>query len=161
LNGSPARFATIPAVSAKRPKVQLKLILKKLGITFPTGNGMHAFRHGRISYLAYSGVAFAVIREGVGHGSDAVIRRVRERKRIPSSRAKADLNASARIAQVVPPKVALVLGTRGISVEQGSGMRTSPCGTRTARARWLSSISCELSPYLMEIPNPLEIVFLF
>jgi hypothetical protein len=24
-----------------------------------------------------------------------------------------------------------------------------------------SSISCELSPYFMEIPNPLEVVFLF
>jgi hypothetical protein len=42
-------------------------------------------------------------------------------------------------------------------------MRTSPCGTRTARAWWLtrSSISRELSPYFMEIPNPLEIVFPF
>jgi integrase len=44
-------------------KWQLKLILKKLGIKFPTRNGMHAFRHGRISYLAYCGVTFAVIRE--------------------------------------------------------------------------------------------------
>jgi phosphoglycolate phosphatase-like HAD superfamily hydrolase len=35
---------------------------------------MHAFRHGRISYLAYSGVTFAVIREWVGHGSDAMIK---------------------------------------------------------------------------------------
>jgi integrase len=47
-------------------KWQLKPILKKLGIKFPTRNGMHAFRHGRISYLAYSGVTFAVIREWVG-----------------------------------------------------------------------------------------------
>jgi integrase len=54
-------------------KSHLKPILRKLGITFPTRNGMHAFRHGRISYLAYSGVAFAVIREWVGHGSDAMI----------------------------------------------------------------------------------------
>jgi len=35
---------------------------------------MHAFRHGRISCLAYSGVTFAVIREWVGHGSDAMIK---------------------------------------------------------------------------------------
>ena len=35
---------------------------------------MHAFRHERISYLAYSGVTFAVIREWVGHGSDAMIK---------------------------------------------------------------------------------------
>lgn len=56
-------------------KWQLKPILKKLGIKFPTRNGMHAFRHGRISYLAYSGVTFAVIREWVGHGSDAMIKR--------------------------------------------------------------------------------------
>jgi integrase len=55
-------------------KWQLKPILKKLGITFPTRNGMHAFRHGRISYLAYSGVTFAVIREWVGHGSDTMIK---------------------------------------------------------------------------------------
>ena len=53
---------------------QLKPILKKLGIRFRTRNGMHAFRHGRISYLAYSGVTYAVIREWVGHGSDDMIR---------------------------------------------------------------------------------------
>jgi len=56
-------------------KWELKPILKKLGIKFPGRNGMHAFRHGRISYLAYSGVTFAVIREWVGHGSDAMIKR--------------------------------------------------------------------------------------
>jgi integrase len=55
-------------------KWQLKPILKKLKIKFPGRNGMHAFRHGRISYLAYSGVTFAVIREWVGHGSDAMIK---------------------------------------------------------------------------------------
>lgn len=55
-------------------KWQLKPILEKLGIKFPTRSGMHAFRHGRISYLAYSGVTFAVIREWVGHGSDAMIK---------------------------------------------------------------------------------------
>jgi integrase len=55
-------------------KWQLKPILKMLGIKFSTRNGMHAFRHGRISYLAYSGVTFAVIREWVGHGSDAMIK---------------------------------------------------------------------------------------
>jgi len=55
-------------------KWQLKPILKKLSIKFPGRNGMHAFRHGRISYLAYSGVTFAVIREWVGHGSDAMIK---------------------------------------------------------------------------------------
>ncbi|HEX2715213.1 MAG TPA: site-specific integrase, partial [Candidatus Acidoferrales bacterium] len=51
-----------------------KPILKKLRIRFRTRNGMHAFRHGRISYLAYSGVTDAVIREWVGHGSDDMIR---------------------------------------------------------------------------------------
>jgi integrase len=55
-------------------KWQLKPILKKLKIKFPGRNGMPAFRHGRISYLAYSGVTFAVIREWVGHGSDAMIK---------------------------------------------------------------------------------------
>ena len=55
-------------------KWQLKPILKKLKIKFRGRNGMHAFRHGRISYLAYSGVTFAVIREWVGHGSDAMIK---------------------------------------------------------------------------------------
>ena len=53
---------------------QLKPILEKLGIKFSTRNGMHAFRHGRISYLAYSGVTFATIRECIGHGSDAMIK---------------------------------------------------------------------------------------
>lgn len=55
-------------------KWQLKPILRKLGIKFSSRNGMHAFRHGRISYLAYSGIPFAVIREWVGHGSDAMIK---------------------------------------------------------------------------------------
>jgi integrase len=56
-------------------KWQLRPILKKWGITFPGRNGMHAFRHGRrISYLAYSGVTLAVIREWVGHGSDAMVK---------------------------------------------------------------------------------------
>jgi integrase len=55
-------------------KWRLKPILKELGIRFPTRSGMHAFRRGRISYLAYSGVTFAVIREWVGHGSDAMIK---------------------------------------------------------------------------------------
>lgn len=53
---------------------QLKPILKRLRIRFRTRNGMHAFRHGRISYLAYSGVTDAVIREWVGHRSDDMIR---------------------------------------------------------------------------------------
>jgi integrase len=55
-------------------KGQLKPVLKKLKIEFSGRNGMHAFRHGRVSYLAYSGVTFAVIREWVGHGSDAMIK---------------------------------------------------------------------------------------
>lgn len=65
--GTPLRFNSVL-------KWQLKPILKKLGIKFPTRCGMHAFRHGRISYLAYSGVTFAVIREWVGHGHDAMIK---------------------------------------------------------------------------------------
>jgi integrase len=74
-------------------KWQLKPILKKLGIKFPGRNGMHAFRHGRISYLAYSGVTFAVIREWVGHGSDAMIKRYM---------AKWQTNNAAEMAKLQP-----------------------------------------------------------
>jgi len=35
--------------------------------------GLHAFRHGRVSYLVYSGVSRAVIRDWIGHSSDAMI----------------------------------------------------------------------------------------
>jgi integrase len=35
--------------------------------------GMHAFRHGRVSYLVYAGVSRAVIRDWIGHSSDAMI----------------------------------------------------------------------------------------
>ncbi len=33
----------------------------------------HAFRHGRVSYLVYAGVSRAVIRDWIGHSSDAMI----------------------------------------------------------------------------------------
>lgn len=45
-------------------------ILEKLN--FPRA-GMHAFRHGRCSHLVYSGVRRAVIRDWLGHSSDAMI----------------------------------------------------------------------------------------
>ena len=45
-------------------------ILDELKI--PRG-GMHAFRHGRVSNLVYSGVSRAVIRDWIGRNSDAMI----------------------------------------------------------------------------------------
>ena len=47
-------------------------ILDKLGIERA---GMHAFRHGRVSYLVESNTPIAVIREWIGHGSDEMVRR--------------------------------------------------------------------------------------
>ena len=45
-------------------------LLKKLGIK---KSGMHAFRHGRVSYLVEQGVAREIIKAWIGHGSDAMI----------------------------------------------------------------------------------------
>jgi integrase len=47
-------------------------LLKKLGIK---KCGMHAFRHGRVSYLVEQGVSRDIIRAWIGHGSDAMIER--------------------------------------------------------------------------------------
>jgi integrase len=47
-------------------------VLAKLGIGHA---GMHAFRHGRVSYLVESNVPMEVIREWIGHGSDEMVRR--------------------------------------------------------------------------------------
>lgn len=37
--------------------------------------GMHAFRHGRVSYLIEQGVALECIKQWIGHGSEEMIRR--------------------------------------------------------------------------------------
>jgi integrase len=47
-------------------------ILEKLGIEQA---GMHAFRHGRVSYLVEHDVPIEVIREWIGHSSDEMVRR--------------------------------------------------------------------------------------
>jgi integrase len=47
-------------------------ILKKLGIKKA---GMHAFRHGRVSYLVEQGVSRDIIKAWIGHGSDQMIER--------------------------------------------------------------------------------------
>jgi integrase len=44
--------------------------LKKLNIP---NAGMHAFRHGRCSHLVYTGARRAVIRDWLGHSSDAMV----------------------------------------------------------------------------------------
>jgi len=36
---------------------------------------MHAFRHGRVSYLVESNTPIEVSREWIGHGSDEMVRR--------------------------------------------------------------------------------------
>lgn len=50
----------------------LHRVLEKLGIERA---GMHAFRHGRVSYLVESGAPMELIREWIGHGSDEMVRR--------------------------------------------------------------------------------------
>lgn len=45
-------------------------LLKKLGIQ---KCGMHAFRHGRVSYLVEQGVSRDIIKAWIGHGSDVMI----------------------------------------------------------------------------------------
>jgi integrase len=47
-------------------------LLQRLGIQQA---GMHAFRHGRVSYLVESGVQRDVIKAWIGHGSDQMIER--------------------------------------------------------------------------------------
>jgi integrase len=49
---------------------QLHPLLRKLGIKQA---GMHAFRHGRVSYLVEQGVSREIIKAWIGHGSDAMI----------------------------------------------------------------------------------------
>jgi integrase len=78
-------------------KWRLKPILKELGIKFSSRNGMHAFRHGRISYLAYSGIPFAVIREWVGHGSDAMIKHYMARWQCQNASEMAKLQPVVRV----------------------------------------------------------------
>ena len=48
----------------------LHSLLQKLGLK---QCGMHAFRHGRVSYLVEQGVPRDIIKAGIGHGSDAMI----------------------------------------------------------------------------------------
>ena len=50
----------------------VRFFLDRLGITRV---GMHAFRHGRVSYLVESNAPIEVIREWIGHGSDEMMRR--------------------------------------------------------------------------------------
>ena len=49
---------------------RLHPLLAKLGIQQA---GMHAFRHGRVSYLVEQGVSRDIIKAWIGHGSDAMI----------------------------------------------------------------------------------------
>lgn len=50
---------------------RLHLLLKKLGIP---RSGMHAFRHGRVSYLVECDTPIDTIRAWIGHGSDRMVR---------------------------------------------------------------------------------------
>jgi hypothetical protein len=109
-------------------KWQLKPILKKLGITFSTKNGMHAFRHGRISYLAYSGVTFAVIREWVGHGSDAMIKHYMARWQANNAAEMAKLQPVVRPLRAQNHEIdgnKVALGTRWNQIERKGGWHKS------------------------------------
>jgi len=51
---------------------QLHPVLKRLGIP---KCGLHAFRHGRVSFLVENNVSLPMIRLWIGHGSDRMVRR--------------------------------------------------------------------------------------
>lgn len=63
-------------------------ILARLGIERA---GMHAFRHGRVSYLVESGTPMELIREWIGHGSDEMVRRYTHLRPIFRKRALAQI----------------------------------------------------------------------
>jgi integrase len=50
---------------------QLHPVLKRLGIP---KCGLHAFRHGRVSFLVENNVSLPMIRLWIGHGSDRMVR---------------------------------------------------------------------------------------
>jgi integrase len=64
-NGSPLRESNIL-------RRELHPILKKLGLP---KCGLHAFRHGRVSFLVENNVPLPVIRLWIGHGSDQMVAR--------------------------------------------------------------------------------------
>ena len=64
-NGNPLREGNIL-------KRHLHPILKRLGIP---RCGMHAFRHGRVSFLVENNVPLPMIRLWIGHGSDRMVQR--------------------------------------------------------------------------------------
>lgn len=51
---------------------QLHPLLERLGIS---QDGMHGFRHGRVSFLVENGTPVEVIKAWVGHGSERMVRR--------------------------------------------------------------------------------------
>lgn len=67
-NGTPLRESNVLP--------DLHIVLEEIGISRA---GFHAFRHGRCSFLVRSDVPRAVIREWLGHGSDAMIDRYSHR----------------------------------------------------------------------------------
>jgi integrase len=64
-NGNPLRESNIL-------RRQLHPVLKRLGIPHC---GLHAFRHGRVSFLVENNVSLPMIRLWIGHGSDRIVRR--------------------------------------------------------------------------------------
>lgn len=68
-------FQTNRGTPFKHPRVLNRVLyplLKKLGIP---KSGMHAFRHGRVSYLVECDTPIETIRAWIGHGSDEMVRR--------------------------------------------------------------------------------------
>jgi integrase len=68
-------------------RVHLYPLLKRLGIP---KSGMHAFRHGRVSYLVECNTPIETTRAWIGHGSDEMVKLYRHlrpeyRKRILST----------------------------------------------------------------------------
>ena len=83
-------FQTRLGTPFKHPRVLKRVLyplLKRLGIP---KSGMHAFRHGRVSYLVECNTPIETIRAWIGHGSDEMVKlythlRPEYRKRILST----------------------------------------------------------------------------
>jgi integrase len=103
--GSGLVFQSQRGTPLRHPRVIKKVLhplLERLGI--PQA-GMHAFRHGRVSYLLENNTPIETIRAWIGHGSDQMVRlythlRPEYRKRVLSAIPQLFGNQSSVIDQL-------------------------------------------------------------
>ena len=93
---------------------QLHPLLEKLGIKQA---GMHAFRHGRVSYLVEQGVPLDIIKAWIGHGSDAMIELYLHLR--PAYRAAALANVKPLVPVSADTYPMVMPSTSGIHVAMG------------------------------------------